>query len=81
MRGYITIADFAEELRVSKNALRRYVIKHGFQVLEVRPPGSRGQVTHALAPQDATAIRKLRRNQGYEGPDQYPVDPACQGAL
>ena len=71
MQRYITIGDFAETLGIAKNTLRRYAVKKGFTLREIHPPGSRGQITHALTPEDAEALRKMRQEEGYEGLGQF----------
>jgi len=62
---YILLKDLAKELGIDRSNARRYVLKTGFSMLKVRTPESRGQLTLALTPEDAEAVRELRQSQGY----------------
>jgi hypothetical protein len=65
MENYVLLKDLARELGLDKSNTRKYVLKAGFSFLKVRTPEGRGQLTLALAVEDAETIRELRQSQGY----------------
>lgn len=62
---YVSIKQLADELGLDRSNMRKYVIKHGFNLVNIRTADSRGQLTLALTADDAEAVRALRESQGF----------------
>ncbi len=65
MADFVTIKDLSDELGIDKSNLRKFILAQGIEPLNVRTPESRGQLTLALAPEEAQAIRDIRMAQGF----------------
>lgn len=71
METLVAIKDLAAELGIDRSNLRRFAIKHGFNMPKMRTAESRNQLTLAFTIEDAEAIRQLRR--GFVKDAQRPV--------
>ncbi len=65
MAEVVTLPELATELGMDRSNMRKYVLKNGFQVLQVRTPESKGQLVLALSQEDAEAVRESRMRQGF----------------
>lgn len=62
---YVTLKTLASELKLDRSNLRKYALKHGFSFLRVRTAESGNQATLALTPEDADALKNLRKAEGF----------------
>ena len=62
---FVTLKDLAQEMRLDRSNLRKYVIDAGITFVKIRTPESRGQLTLALTPANADEVRDLRDREGY----------------
>jgi hypothetical protein len=65
MEKNVTLKELAQELKIDRSALRKYVISKGFDLFKVRTLQSKGQQTLAVSQEDAERIRDIRRQEGY----------------
>lgn len=63
--GYRSIKHLAEELGMDRSHARRYVLKLGFKPQKRRTPDSGSQLTLTVTDEEAEAILKHRREQGF----------------
>ena len=62
---YVTLKQLADELKMDRSHLRRYVLQNDFEPFKVRTAESRGQPTLALSPADAESVRDMRTQDGF----------------
>lgn len=63
--GYVILKDLAKELGFDRSNFRKYVLQHGFNLVKIRTPEARNQLTLAVSVADAESIRELCQKQGY----------------
>ena len=62
---YVTLKQLADELKMDRSHLRRYVLQNDFEPFKVRTIESKGQPTLALSPADAERVRDMRARDGF----------------
>lgn len=70
----VTVKELAQELKLDRSNMRKYILAQGFDFIKTRTPESRGQLTLALTLADAEAIRELRENQGFMTAGKVVID-------
>lgn len=68
MKHHVTLRELAQEFGREKTVIRKFVRKHGISFIRVRTEQGRWQSELALTPEDAEAVRKLRRAEGFPVP-------------
>lgn len=63
--SYISIKHLAEQLGMDRSHARKYVLKLGFKPMKRRTADSGSQLTLTVTTQEAEAILKQRRDQGF----------------
>jgi len=61
----VTIAALSREWGVDKTTVRRYILRHGFDLLRVRSVDQSHQMSFALSASDADLLREMRSREGY----------------
>ena len=61
---YVTVEQLSKEFGLDRSNTRKYIISQGFSFVKVRS-SINSQLMIALTPEDADAVRELRKNQGY----------------
>jgi len=64
-KAFVSIKHLAEELGMDRSHARRYVLKLGFKPQKRRTQDSGSQLTLTVSRQEAEAILKQRRDQGF----------------
>ena len=64
-KDVVTLKALAQEIGIHHSNLRKYALKHGVNLVRIRPPESKGQLTLAVIPEDAEYIRELRQSEGF----------------
>jgi len=64
---YVSLKQLAEELRLERSNIRKYVLKQGIHPHKRRTPDSASQLTLALTVDEAEFIRAKRREEGFHG--------------
>lgn len=74
MPNFVTLKSLAEEVRIDKSNLRKYILEKVPEVefIKVRTPETRGQITLALTIEDAEIVRQVRESAGFTT-DKLPV--------
>jgi hypothetical protein len=73
----VLMSTLASELGLDTSNMRRYIIKSGFTMFKVRTVESQNQLTLALTPEDAQAVRDLRKSQGFVYGDVVDYELTC----
>lgn len=74
MSDNVMLKEIAQALNMERSHARKYIIKQGFHPVMLRTPNSGGQVCFSLTREDADAVIKLRRQQGYAQSQSVPLD-------
>lgn len=74
MTDLVTVKELAQEFRLDRSNVRKYILAQGFDFIKTRTPESKGQLTLALTLTDAEAIRELRENQGFVTTGKVVID-------
>ena len=78
MEQYVTIKELANEIGLDRSNMRKYLVRHGFEMSMVRTPESRSQMTLAVTLEEAETIKELRHSQGFSQ-ERLAIQPNGQG--
>lgn len=68
----IFISDLANELKIDRSNLRKYVLSKGLTPIRVRNPKAGNQLMIALLLEDAEAVKEMRSSEGYAANPDAP---------